>query len=71
MQQQATSVAITTGLASVLNMMRVVGVISIPGMMTGQLLGSSGTSSQNNNAVTNAARYQMLILFLIATCTVP
>ena len=38
--------------------MSVVGVVSIPGMMTGQLLG--GTTPEQ------AARYQILILFMIA-----
>lgn len=54
--------AITTGATPVLQMMRVTGIISIPGMMTGQILGGSAT-------VTQAARYQMLIIFLIATST--
>lgn len=36
------------------------GIISIPGMMTGQMLGGS--------SVIAAARYQILIIYLIATC---
>jgi putative ABC transport system permease protein len=39
-------------------MMTVVGIVSIPGMMTGQILG--GTSPEI------AARYQIIILFMIA-----
>lgn len=53
--------SITAGATPVLQMMRVTGIISIPGMMTGQILGSSSTHL--------AARYQMLILYLIALCT--
>jgi len=39
------------------NMMNVVGIVSIPGMMTGQILGGSDPSM--------AARYQIVIIFLI------
>lgn len=42
-----------------LNSMAIIGIISIPGMMTGQILGGS--------IVTDAARYQILIIYLIAT----
>jgi putative ABC transport system permease protein len=45
-----------------LNMLSIVGVVSIPGMMTGQLLGGSTPIV--------AAEYQMAILFLITTTTV-
>jgi ABC-type iron transport system FetAB ATPase subunit len=55
------SFAVQKGAMPVLNMMRLVGIVSIPGMMTGQLLGGS--------SVMVAARYQMMILFLIAICT--
>lgn len=41
--------------------MKVIGIISIPGMMPGQILGGSSAMV--------AARYQMLIIYLIATCT--
>jgi putative ABC transport system permease protein len=50
--------ATRTGLVPILNTMSVVGLVSIPGMMTGQLLG--GTPP------VQAARYQFLILALIA-----
>lgn len=53
--------ALRSGLIPVLNSMSVVGLVTIPGMMTGQLLG--GTSPAL------AARYQILIMFLIATST--
>ncbi len=46
------------GMVPIINAMSVVGLITIPGMMTGQLLG--GSSPQV------AARYQILIMFLIA-----
>ena len=52
--------AIEVGTTPLLNMMRVIGIISIPGMMTGQLLGGS-------SALT-AAKYQIFIIFMIATC---
>ena len=45
----------------ILNAMSIVGVVSIPGMMTGQLLGGSPPEL--------AARYQILIMFLIASAT--
>eukprot|EP01135_Chromosphaera_perkinsii_P001694 Nk52_evm71s208 gene=Nk52_evmTU71s208 len=52
--------AIRTGLLPVLNMMSVMGLIAIPGMMTGQILG--GTPPMV------AARYQQAIMFLISSC---
>lgn len=54
----AVSEAIRNGMIPILNSMSVVGLVSIPGMMTGQLLG--GTPPDQ------AARYQILILFMIA-----
>jgi len=53
--------SIRTGLIPILNSMSVVGLVTIPGMMTGQILG--GTSPGL------AARYQMLVMFLIAGAT--
>ena len=53
--------AIRTGMIPILNTMTVVGLVSIPGMMTGQLLG--GTPPLQ------AARYQIVIMFLIAAST--
>lgn len=49
------------GMIPILNSMTVVGLVTIPGMMTGQILG--GTPPLQ------AAAYQMLILFLIAAAT--
>ncbi len=53
--------SLRTGLIPILNTMSVVGLVTIPGMMTGQILG--GTPPLQ------AAAYQMLILFLIAAAT--
>lgn len=53
--------AVRTGLIPILNSMSVVGLVTIPGMMTGQILG--GTEPQL------AARYQVLVMFLIASAT--
>lgn len=50
--------SIRTGMVPILNAMSAVGLVSIPGMMTGQILG--GTPP------VQAARYQLMILFLIA-----
>ncbi len=55
------SEAVRTGLIPLLNTMSVVGLITIPGMMTGQILAGADPSG--------AARYQILILFLIAAAT--
>ena len=52
--------AVRTGMMPQLNSMAIIGIISIPGMMTGQILGGS--------TVTEAARYQILITYLIAVC---
>ncbi|CAB9504071.1 binding protein PotA [Seminavis robusta] len=60
--QRLLAEAILAGATPVLTMLRVTGIISIPGMMTGQLLGGTTT--------VQAARYQLLILYLIAVCTV-
>jgi putative ABC transport system permease protein len=53
--------AVRTGAMPMLNTMSVIGIISIPGMMTGQILGGS--------PVMEAARYQILIIYLIALGT--
>lgn len=50
--------AVRTALTPLLNSMSVVGIVSIPGMMTGQILGGSQPST--------AARYQIVIMFLMA-----
>ena len=53
--------SLRTGMIPILNSMSVVGLVTIPGMMTGQIL--AGTPPLQ------AAAYQMLILFLIAAAT--
>jgi putative ABC transport system permease protein len=50
--------AIRVGLIPILNQMMVVGIVSLPGMFTGQILAGSEPL--------NAASYQILILFAIA-----
>ncbi len=53
--------AIRTGMTPIINAMMIVGVVSLPGMMTGQLL--SGV------APIQAVKYQIVIMFLIAATT--
>ncbi len=53
--------AIRTGMVPIINSMMVVGIVSLPGMMTGQIL--AGTDPMN------AVRYQIAIMFLIAAAT--
>jgi UDP-glucose/iron transport system permease protein len=53
--------ALRTGLTPIINSMMVVGIVSLPGMMTGQLL--SGV------APIQAVKYQIVIMFLIASAT--
>lgn len=53
--------AVRTGMVPIMNSMMVVGIVSLPGMMTGQLL--SGVSPLQ------AVRYQIIIMFLIAAAT--
>jgi putative ABC transport system permease protein len=50
--------AVRTGLIPILNSMAIAGVVSIPGMMTGQILAGQDPAV--------AARYQIFILFAIA-----
>jgi len=50
--------ALRSGLIPIINSMSVAGVVSLPGMMTGQILGGSPPFE--------AAKYQILILLLIA-----
>ena len=45
----------------IINAMMVVGIVSLPGMMTGQLLAGV--------APVQAVRYQVVIMFLIASAT--
>lgn len=53
--------AIKTGLIPTLNTMMVVGIVTLPGIMTGQLLGGADPLQ--------AAAYQMLIMFMLAFAT--
>lgn len=53
--------AVRTGMIPILNSMMIVGIVSLPGMMTGQLL--AGASP------VQATRYQVAIMFLIASAT--
>lgn len=53
--------AVKSGMMPIINAMMVVGLVNLPGMMTGQLL--SGTSP------VEAVKYQIAIMFLIASAT--
>ena len=53
--------ALRTGLLPIMNSMMIVGVVSLPGMMTGQLLAGA--------APMEAVKYQIVIMFLIASAT--
>jgi putative ABC transport system permease protein len=55
------SEAIRRGMIPILNTMTVVGIVSLPGMMTGQILAGADPMG--------AVRYQIVIMFLIATST--
>jgi putative ABC transport system permease protein len=50
--------SIRTGMITILNAMAAAGIVSIPGMMTGQILAGSSP--------VEAVKYQILIIFLIA-----
>jgi putative ABC transport system permease protein len=54
--------AVRTGLIPIMDSMMVVGIVSLPGMMTGQIL--TGASPLE------AVKYQIVIMFLIASATV-
>lgn len=53
--------ALKTGMLPILNSMAVAGVVSLPGMMTGQILAGADPLE--------AAKYQIMILFVIAGST--
>lgn len=53
--------ALRTGMIPTLNSMVVMGVVSLPGMMTGQILAGADPS--------DAVRYQIVIMFMIAAAT--
>lgn len=50
-----------TGMIPVINSMAAAGVVNLPGMMTGQILGGSSP--------VDAVKYQILVMFLIAAGT--
>jgi putative ABC transport system permease protein len=53
--------AVRTGMIPIINSMMIAGIVSLPGMMTGQLL--AGVEP------VQAVRYQVVIMFLIASAT--
>jgi len=53
--------SVRTGLIPIINAMGAAGVVSIPGMMTGQILAG--------NSPFNAAKYQIMIMFMITAGT--
>jgi putative ABC transport system permease protein len=57
--REAISKSVRLACMPILNQMNVVGIVSIPGMMTGQILSGSDPSQ--------AARYQMIVMFIIAS----
>jgi len=59
--REAVSDALRVGLMPTINSMMVMGVVSLPGMMTGQILAGAEPSG--------AVRYQIMILFMIAAST--
>ncbi len=50
--------AMTTGMTPILNNLSIVGLVSLPGMMTGQILGGADPDM--------AVRYQILVMYMIA-----
>jgi putative ABC transport system permease protein len=52
--------ALRTGLVPLINSMMIMGIVSLPGMMTGQILAGAAPG--------DAVRYQLMILFMIAAC---
>jgi len=53
--------SLRTGLIPITNSMMVVGIVSLPGMMTGQIMAGA--------APVDAVKYQIMIMFLIASAT--
>jgi putative ABC transport system permease protein len=53
--------AIKTGMIPMINSMMVMGIVSLPGMMTGQILAGANPL--------DAVRYQIIIIFAIASAT--
>lgn len=58
---EAVQLAIRTGMTPIINTMMIVGLVSLPGMMTGQILGGARPIE--------AVKYQIVIMFLIASAT--
>lgn len=59
--RQPIQAAVRTGMIPILNAMTVVGIVSLPGMMTGQILAGASPIE--------AVKYQIVIMFLIASGT--
>lgn len=59
--REAVREAVRTGMIPIINSMMVVGIVSLPGMMTGQLLSGADPLI--------AVKYQIVIMFLIAAGT--
>jgi putative ABC transport system permease protein len=59
--QQSIQDAIRTGMIPTINQMMVMGTVSLPGMMTGQIIAGA--------APTDAVRYQIILIFAIAAGT--
>lgn len=53
--------SVRTGMTPVINSMMIVGLVSLPGMMTGQLISGMNPAE--------AVKYQIVIMFLIASAT--
>ncbi len=53
--------AVRTGMIPIVNAMMIVGVVSLPGMMTGQILAGQDPAE--------AVKYQIVIMFVIASAT--
>lgn len=53
--------AVRTGMIPIINTMTIVGIVSLPGMMTGQILAGARPA--------DAVAYQILIMFMIASST--
>lgn len=59
--RDAAAQAVKAGMMPTLNQMSVVGIVSLPGMMTGQILAGQNPAE--------AVRYQIVIMFLIAAAS--
>jgi len=59
--REAIQHAVRTGMVPIINSMTIVGLVSLPGMMTGQLLAGADPAA--------AVKYQIMIMFVIAAGT--